>query len=960
MQISLARRQRQRRTGNGRRGGGGRAAGAFAIALPLFLFFSLAILALTGFVSVVGAYGYYSRDLPDPKEVFSGLAFSQQTVVYDSSGKVELARFGDEKREVVPFDQIPPLLIDATTSIEDKTFWTNAGFDPLGIVKAGLDTLSGNERGASTITQQLVRARLLPQSAFEGSRYERKIKEIIQSIRLTQAYPGDEGKRQIMAAYLNNNFYGNQSYGIKAAAKSYFGVTDLSKLTIAQAAILAAIPKSPSAYDLAKNALEQTDPDGKPQLVVQAESTIVERRNLVLKQMLDNRVLTLATVTDADIEAAMSEPVVLAPQKAANWRAPHFVWQVRHDLGTILCGAEQADNCDRLDTGGYRVTTTLDWNMQKAAERWVKAAVLAPNAKDTTAYLEALKLPDLAWVKKLRGKNVNNGALVALDYRTGRILAYVGSASYYAKSGDPRFQPQFDVLADGWRQPGSAWKPINYITGLQDRTLTAASLFMDVATDFGGGYSPSDADNLERGPLRLRQALSFSLNIPAVKAAAINGPDHVFDMARRFGLRFQREQNVAGVSIGIGTLEVHPNDLAGAYGAIANGGVLMPRTTITAVVDASGRVVWPVDESPRLGSAVVGPQAAFIMNDILAGNTDPKQNPYWGKFQIKRDGTRRPAALKTGTTNDTKDLAAYGYLAPPEDPAAPALAVGVWMGNSDNSETKGVFSLESTAPLWQAFVSEVSEGLPIATFPQPDGIVQARVDAFSGLLPGPFTTKTVNEYFIDGTVPTRIDDTKVGLDIDLATGLLWQEGCSGPMETQGYLDLSGVELGFPKWKPFTDDWIARATKGPGTRGGPDKTRTSYFFNNSYNPYGRTWGAPFAPTETCTPLPPPPSFFPCDPLLGPCPTPAPCDPTLGPCESTPPVGSVIVGDFRCQSLDLVAESLTTNQLAIGKITPDNPGGDWIVEAQRPEPGVVVPVGTSVDIRFADPKNVQNCP
>ncbi len=959
MQTSLARRQRQRRTGNGRQGGAGGAASAVAVALPLFLFGSFALLALTGFVTVVGAYGYYSRDLTDPKQVLSGLAFNQQTVVYDSSGKVELARFGDEKREVVPFEGIPDVLIDATTSIEDKTFWTNAGFDPIGIIKAGLDTLSGNERGASTITQQLVRARLLPTSAFQGSRYERKIKEIIQSIRLTEAYSGEEGKRQIMAAYLNNNFYGNQSYGIKAAAKSYFGITDLSKLTLAQAAILAAIPKSPTTYDLARNAIEQAGPDGTPQLVVPASATIVQRRNLVLNQMLANRVLTRTSISDDEIQAAREEPVVLVAQRAANWRAPHFVWQVRKDLGTLLCGAEQADNCERLDTGGYRVITTLDWNMQKSAEKWVRAAVLAPNAKDTTAYLKALKLPDLAWVNKLSGKNVHNGALVAIDYRTGRILAYVGSASYYASSSDPTFQPQFDVLADGWRQPGSAMKPINYITGLQDRTLTAASLLMDVATDFGGKYSPSDADNLERGPLRLRQALSFSLNIPAVKAAAINGPDHVFDVARRFGLRFQKDQNTAGVSIGIGTLEVHPLDLVGAYGAIANGGVLMPRTTITSVVDPSGTDVWQQADTPAVGTPVVSPQAAFVMNDILASNTDPKQNPYWGKFRITDAGTRRPAALKTGTTNDTKDLAAYGYLAPPDDPTQPAIAVGVWMGNSDNSQTKGVFSLESTAPLWQAFLSEVSEGMPIASFKQPDGIVQARVDTYSGLLPGPFTTRTVNEFFIDGTVPTRIDDTKVGVDIDTVTGLLWQEGCLGPMETRGFLDLSGIEQGFPNWKPYTDDWIARARKGPGVAGGPDKTRTSYFYNRSYQPYGASWGAPFAPTETCTPLPPQPSIVPCDPTLGPCPP--PCDPTLGPCEtpSIPPT-AVIVGDYRCQSLDQVAESLTANQLAIGDVTPNDPGPDWVVSEQQPPPGTVVVPGTSVDLKLADPRKVGGCP
>jgi hypothetical protein len=488
--------------------------------------------------------------------------------------------------------------------------------------------------------------------------------------------------------------------------------------------------------------------------------------------------------------------------------------------------------------------------------------------------------------------------------------------------------------------------------------MTAATMFMDVVTDFGGKYTPVDADHLERGPLRLRQALQFSLNIPAVKAAVMNGPDHVFEVAKKFGLRFQSAQNIAGASIALGTLEIHPTDLTSAYGAIANGGVLMPRTTIESVVDASGRQVWPLSANPPTGSQVASPQAAFIVSDILAGNTDPKQNPYWGKFELTDGGQRRPAALKTGTTNDTKDLSAYGFLAAPDDPTAPALAVGVWMGNSDNSQTGGVFSLDSTAPLWQAFLDEVTAGTPIAQFKEPDGIVQARVDAFSGMLPGPFTTKTINEYFIDGTVPTQIDDTKVGVEIDSATGDLWQEGCTGPMVTDGFLDLSHVEAGFPSWKKYTDDWIARAQKGTGVAGGPEKTRTSYFYNGAYAPYGRTWGAPFPPTATCTPAPTP-SIGPCDPFLGPCPSPTPCDPTLGPCPSAQPT-QVVVSDLRCQSLDQAANTLSANQLAVGNVTPNNPEGDWLVADQSPPAGTVVPAGSSVDIQLANPKKLPFCP
>ena len=900
MDTSLARRQRHRRNGNGHRGGSG-AASKVAVAIPLFLFGTFLLVGLVGFVVAVSAYSLYSQGLDDPKVLLDSITFDQQTVVYDSTGKIELARFGQQKRVVVQFNDIPRTLIDATTSIEDKTFWDNAGFDPLAIVSAAYDSIRGRSRGASTITQQLVRARLLPDSVIQGSNVDRKIKEIIQSIRLTEAFPGDAGKRKIMEYYLNQNFYGNQSYGVAAAAKSYFGVTDLKKLTLAQAAILAAIPQSPSDYDLVKNADQQTDASGKTILVVPPDSPIVVRRNLVLDRMKTNRVLTAVgqngAVTDAQLEAAKKEPVILVPQVQANWRAPHFVWQVRQELAEKLCPQDPA-NCEQVDTGGYKVTTSLDWKMQQTAEKWVKAAVVAPNATSTAASLKSLGVTSADWITNLRGKNVHNGALVAIDYRTGQILAYVGSASYYSATKSKQFQPQFDVLANGWRQPGSAMKPINYIIGFEDRTITPATMFMDVATDFGGGYVPTDADNLERGPVRMRQALQFSLNIPAVKAAIINTPEHVIDVAKKFGLTFPQGVN-PGASIALGTLEIHPKDLVAAYGAIANGGTLMPQTTITSIVNAKGVQIYPAKSAKVKGTQVVSPQAAYLMQDILTGNTIPSVNPYWGKFEITSNGKHVTAALKTGTTNDTKDLSAYGFLGPPDDPNAPAIAVGVWMGNSDNSKTKGVFSLESTAPLYQAFLNEVVKTHPAGDFTEPPKIVHAKVDAWTGLLPGPFTSKTVDEIFIDGTVPTKRDDTKVGIDVDSATGKLWADGCTGPKETRGFLDLSGVEAGFPAWQKADQDWIARAKHGAGVRGGPakgTKTATAYFYENGYQPYGASWGAPFPPTDTCTPQPSPsPSF-----------NPAVCPP--GGVQLNPD-GSVVI-DVNGQPIPCPTESPTT--------------------------------------------------
>jgi membrane peptidoglycan carboxypeptidase len=873
MQTSLARRQRHRRALQGRpRGRRGSIVGRVAIVILIVFLSASVLLAGTGLVVAVGAYNHYSANLPDPAAALQNIEFDQQTRVVDRTGKIELAKLGSLRREVVTYDQIPGEMIDATTSIEDQDFWRNAGFDPVGIISAGVDTISGRPRGASTITQQLVRARLLPDWAFEGSTYERKLREIIQSVRLTQEFPGEAGKEQIITAYLNQNFYGNNSYGVKAAARGYFG-KDLKDLTLAQYAILAAIPQSPTKFDLVKNADEvcrttvADDADCPAfDLVVDPKAEIVARRNHVLDLMKTNSTLTGSKHAVSEYDAAKLEPVVLSLPASASWKAPQFVWQVRRALAEILCPDTPTD-CPQVDTGGYTVTTTLDYKMQQTAEKWVYAAARAPNASDPRAVLRAKKIPSSAWnwILALRGHNINNAAAGVIDYRTGEVLAYVGSASYTAK-GNRKFQPQFDVMADGWRQPGSAIKPVDYSIGIDDGTLTAATMFMDVTTDFGGGFLPVQADKLERGPVRLRSALQFSLNVPAIKGAIMTGLDHLYDRTKDLGLTYPSTA-VPVKSMGIGTLEVHPIDLLGAYGAIANNGLKMPRQYITSIEDSSGRIIWPLASDKAQGEQVLSTGAAYIITDILQGNTDMKINPFWGKFAIKQGSARRPAAYKTGTTSDNRDVAAYGYLAPPKDPKAPALAVGVWMGNSDNSPNDGKLSLDTSAPLWSSILTEVSKGEPIATFKQPPGLKTATVDAFTGMKPGPFTTKTVKELFLPKTVPTQSSSSRIVLQIDSATGLLWQDGCVGPEVTKGFFDISEVDAAYPSWQKADRNWAARAAKGSGVRGTSKGTKTAYFYGTGFFPFGRSWGAPFAPSKTCplAPVEPPPV---CDPLLDP--------------------------------------------------------------------------------------------
>ena len=721
--ASLVRRQRRRRAGRASGGHGSAWVGLAALTGVLAVALVGAGTLATGVALAV--YGSIAAGLPDPADALEAIRFEQQSSIYDRSGKVLLAKLGSDRRDLVTFDEIPPELVDATTSIEDKTFWDNPGFDPFGIVSAAVDSLDGRQRGASTVTMQLVRTRLLPAPAADLPLQDRKAMEIVQSVRLTNAYPGVEGKQLIMTAYLNNNFYGNRTYGVAAAARGYWNA-DLDELTLAQVAILAAIPQSPSQYDLMTHARAETTTDSGgreiTQLVVPPTAEVVQRRNFILQLMKSRSVLSAGQHTTAEYDEAMFEPVVLTPPPEFRWRAPHFVWQVRDELARILCDGDVRD-CPELSTGGYRVTTTLDYRMQRIVEKWLYAAAIVPNRKDPRHVLHARKIPrrEWGWILALRGHNIHNAAGAVLDYRTGEVLAYGGSASYTAHR-TRRFQPKFDVLADGWRQPGSAIKPLGYLVGIDDRRMTAATVFMDVVTNFAPrgtkAWYPTQADRLERGPVRLREALQFSLNIPAIKAGVLNGIKHQFAKTKAYGLRYPADTQ-AVVSQSIGTLVIHPIDLISAYGMIANGGVLAPRHTVLEVRDPDRRAGLARHRRTREG------QARRVARGGLHHHRHPGRehrrriNPFWGRWRVT-DGVTgrrvRPAAYKTGTTQDNRDVHAYGYLAPPRNKSLHGLVAGVWLGNSDNSPNDGKLSLDTSAPLWSAILSDVSKGMPIARF----------------------------------------------------------------------------------------------------------------------------------------------------------------------------------------------------------------------------------------------------
>ncbi len=415
---------------------------------------------------------------------------------------------------------------------------------------------------------------------------------------------------------------------------------------------------------------------------------------------------------------------MLAEQGNNDYLAPHFVYAVRREAGDLLEGEEL------LDTGGLRIITTLDYEgYQRSAEKWAQIAYdldrMSP--EDLIATYGEAAAGEQGWIRQLQGRNINNDAMVTVNYRTGAVLAYVGSANFFGES-TPEHQPNFDVIGQAYRQSGSAFKPITYAAGFESGVITPATMLMDVQGEIVDGYSVPNADNRERGPVRVRDALKYSLNIPVAKIQQLVGTDNVVNMAERLGLDWdpRQEAEVAVPSLTLGTIGVHMLDLATAYGVIANAGEFVPSYMIERIEDSDGNVIYDHATDADESEQVLSPQSAYLVTDILADNTDPAANPLWGpRFQLPAAEGRRPATLKTGTTNDFRDLQAVGYLAADPDPSVTegAIVTGVWVGNSDFSAIQDVFAADGPTFIWHDYMAEVAElnELPVRDFTRPDG-----------------------------------------------------------------------------------------------------------------------------------------------------------------------------------------------------------------------------------------------
>ena len=742
-------------------------AAVFGVALIAFLLFFGSV------TTAAAVYETFTRDLPDFTEIErlgrdTEASFETSKIYawgpdHDGDGNKEpvliyevIDPLGGD-RDWLTLEQVPQNVIDATVAIEDQSFWTNRGFDLRGISRAFYEyvILGGDVQGGSSITQQLVKNNLIaPERRVIGGQvgwedYQRKIEELLLAQKLSQSYT----KEQILEWYLNSNFYGNLAYGIEAAARVYFDKT-AGELTLAEAAMLAAIPQSPALNPIDNAEVAKT------------------RQELVLDAMFRE-----GYINREQLVTAKYTPIGVSPgiEERFDIIAPHFALYVRKQL-------EQRFGPRQVLRGGLRVYTTLDLEMQRQAECVARAHVarLSGVIGETLAADERARCPALDSLPRLRegdagvDRNVNNASVVAMDPRTGEIKVMVGSLDYWNEEIDG----SFNVAVDGLRQPGSAFKPFTYLTALS-QGYTAATMVLDVETDFGTPYNgvayvPQNYDRRFHGPMRLRQALANSYNVPAVQVMSWVGVNNVIRTAHSMGITSLND-NGYGLSLTLGGGEVKLFDMVYAFSVLDNMGMMIgqPRpeeerrlghrnldpVAILRVEDGEGNALYEYNQPQQ--REIVSPQLAFLMNDMLSDRT--ARCAAFGCPNVLELPDNRPAAAKTGTTNDFRDAWTVGYT--------PQLVTGVWVGNTDNAPMEEVPGSKGAAPIWHAFMAWALQDEPPETWPRPAGIVERAVCDVSGLLPTPHCP-TVTEYFVEGTEPTVYDNVFQEFKINRETGRL--------------------------------------------------------------------------------------------------------------------------------------------------------------------------------------------
>lgn len=629
-------------------------------------FWGSTVILVAAVGSVVWAF-VTLQSLPSPDD-FHNRQISQSTKLYDRTGEHLLYEiYNEERRTVVPFEEIPPHVKQATLAAEDAEFYDQPAFDWRGILRALITNIREGRRvqGGSTITQQLAKNAFLTAEKT----YVRKAKELILALEFEDRYSKDE----IFGFYLNQIPYGSNAYGVEAATKIYFGKS-VREVSLAEASALAALLKAPSYYSPWGSHVNE----------------LIARKDYVLDRMAE-----LGHITIAERDAAKKETLVFLEPTLGTIVAPHFSIAVKE----YLAGRYGEELVER---GGLKVTTTLDAELQSLAE----IAVRDGSARNLDLYGSA------------------NAALVAQDPKTGQVLSLVGSKDY-SSSPEPegcepgslggtscQFEGNFNVATQGLRQPGSALKPFVYLTAFEKGYSPETALF-DTTTEFDTrddpetSYRPVNFDGLTRGPVKMKDALAQSLNIPAVKTLYLAGFDDVLRKLHAYGITTLQERWRYGLSLTLGGGEVKLIDLVNAYGTLSQNGVRHEQTLVLRVEDSTGRVL---EEYHDVTKRVDDGAAARLITRILS---DPDlRYPIFRSSNALTIFPDYEVALKTGTSEDHRDAWTVGYT--------PFLVVGVWAGNNNNQAMiRQGSSILAAVPVWNAFMKEALNKYPPEPFERP-------------------------------------------------------------------------------------------------------------------------------------------------------------------------------------------------------------------------------------------------
>lgn len=627
----------------------------------------------------IATYFYYARDISDQERLMN--RNNTGVVFLDKNEKTFYSVGRSKQQDLVPLDKISDDMENALVAAEDKDFYNHGGFSILSIMRALFTNLSNGDLtayGGSTLTQQLAKNTLLS----SNKTFLRKYQELAVSIAIEQQYSKDE----ILGMYLNSVYFGENSFGIQDAAKTYFNKSP-AELNLAESAMLVGLLPAPSAYSPISGNQEYAR----------------ERQTEVLNRMVQN-----GYITEAERDEALDVKLTYAKQSSEPSIAPHFVEMVLDELS-------EKYGYEEVMRSGYQVKTTLDTETQKS---------LNANLQANMPYIEA--------------NNGTNASGVAIDPKTGQVLALVGSADYNNEDWGKV------NMATTARQPGSTFKAIYYAGALAEGVITPATVLKDKPINIDG-YQPQNADRTFRGDVTVRDAINLSLNIPSIEVMQKYGIDKSIQQAKDLGISALDDERDYGLPLAIGSGEVPLLQMTNAYAAFANQGQLTDTSMILSIKDKYNKQIF-LAKQPK-STQGISQAGAFLISDILSDNN--AKAPIFGDSLVVSGHT---TAVKTGTTDENRDALTIGYT--------PSLAIGVWVGNNDNEIMYNGGS-GMAGPIWRGTMSDMLANKPNEQFEKPVSVVQ-RSTCFSnyGLATNTITNGTFDEYYLSSALPTKTCEPK--------------------------------------------------------------------------------------------------------------------------------------------------------------------------------------------------------